>query len=64
MPFHENYPYATKPLVYKRMSLWRRFLWWIGPHFTICNLVLVVVSLAMAFAVADAARMGRLPAGW
>jgi hypothetical protein len=49
---------------YKRPSLWRRFLWWLGPHFTICNLVLFAFCFYMVWQIGAWARSGMLPAGW
>jgi hypothetical protein len=65
MPFSENYPYGTRPIVCRRMSAWKRFLWWLSIHDTlICYAVLIGFSLFLALHIADAARAGRLPIGW
>jgi hypothetical protein len=65
MPFHENYPYATKPLVYKRPSRWKRLTFWIGQHDNeICYAVLILAALYMAWHVAAAARAGTFGPAW
>jgi hypothetical protein len=65
MPFSESYPYVTKPLVFKRLSPWRRLLWWLSLHDTlICYGVLIAFSVFLALHIADAARAGRFPVGW
>jgi hypothetical protein len=65
MPFHENYPYATKPLVYKRLPWYKRLTFWLSLHDTlICYSVLIAFSVFLALHIADAARAGRLPIGW
>jgi hypothetical protein len=46
---------------YKRPSLWRRFLWWLGgDHTNFCWAVMILAALYMAHAVNVAARAG----GW
>jgi hypothetical protein len=65
MPFHENYPYATKPIVYKPLPWYKRLTFWLGQHDTeICYVVLILAALYMSWAVAVAARSGALGAGW
>jgi hypothetical protein len=65
MPFHENYPYATKPLVYKPLPWYKRLTFWLSLHDTlICYGVLIAFSVFLALHIADAARAGRLPLGW
>ncbi len=47
------------------MTPWKRFTWWVAQHDTeICYLIMAAFCLYMAWAVADAARAGRLGVGW
>jgi hypothetical protein len=65
MPFIRDYPYTTKPLVYKPLPWYKRLTFWLSLHDTlICYGVLIAFSVFLALHIADAARAGRLPLGW
>jgi hypothetical protein len=45
---------------YRRPSLWRRFLWYLGAdHTSLCWAVIIMASLYWAFQIAIAARAGN-----
>ncbi len=49
---------------WKRPSIWRRIWRTISDHVTLAHLVMVAFSTFMLWYILDAARAGRLPAGW
>ncbi len=63
-PWRNDMPQLTYMRRWKRPSIWRRIWWTISDHVTLAHLVMLAFSAFMLWYIVDAARAGRLPAGW